>query len=135
MKTTHFIFCLCSLSFLSCVSQQKDTVGKDHGITKIEKDKIIISNPDLEYEVIIMDTGFERWFSTNRKPKGYYTLDYLESKNRKWVQEWNTRAMRPASGIDYTIDYNAQTHYGYEVNYMLYHYLLYFQQVSNLKLD
>lgn len=135
MKTSHLVFCLCSLCFMSCASQQKDTLEKDHGITKIENGKVTISNPDLEYKVIIMDSGFERWFSINRKPKGYYSLDYLEAKNRRWVQEWNSRAMRPTSGIDYSIDYNAQTHYGYEVNYMLYHYLLYFQQVSNLKLD
>lgn len=135
MKTSHLIVCLCSLCFLSCTSQRGNVPHKDPGITKIENDRITISNPDLEYEVIIIDPGFERWFSTNRKPKGYYSLEYLESKNRRWVQEWNARSMRPGSGIDYSIDYNAQTHYGYEVNYMLYHYLLYFQQVSNLKLD
>lgn len=133
MKALKLLIGILFFSCISCVSQPK--TAKEPGTTKIENGKITLSNPELEYEVIIMDTGFERWFATNRKPKDYYTIDFLESKNRRWVQEWNSRAMRINSGIDYTIDYNTQTHYGYEVNYMLYHYLLYYQQVNHVKLD
>ncbi|MBA5791257.1 hypothetical protein H1R17_00025 [Flavobacterium sp. xlx-214] len=134
MKLFKLLIYVLFFGFVSCVAQSK-TDAIDKGTTKVENGKITLSNPDLEYEVIIMDTGFERWFTTNRKPKGYYDLTFLETKNRRWIQEWNARAMRMNSKIEYTIDYNNQTRYGYEVNYMLYHYLLYFQQVNNLKLD
>ena len=134
MKTVNLFLGIMGLSFMSCVAQTKnDTVDK--GTAKIENGKVTLSNPDLEYEVIIMDNGFERWFSTNKKPKDHYSITFLENKNRRWVQEWNARAGRMNSIIEYRIDYNSQTHYGYEVNYTLYHYLLYFQQVNNLRLD
>lgn len=134
MKTVNLFLGILGLSFMSCVAQPK-TDAVDKGTTKIENGKVILSNPDLEYEVIIIDNGFERWFNTNRMPKGHYSIDFLENKNRSWVQQWNAKALQPNSGIDYSIDYNNQTHYGYEVNYMLYHYLLYYQQVNNLRLD
>lgn len=134
MKTVNLFLGIMGLSFMSCVAQPK-TDAVDKGTTKIENGTVTLSNPDLEYEVIIMDNGFERWFSTNRKPKDHYSITFLENQNRRWVQEWNARASRMNSVIEYTIDYNSQTHYGYEVNYMLYHYLLYFQQVNNLRLD
>ncbi len=136
MKTSNLLYGFMLLFFISCNAQKDVSANeKDSGLTKVENGKVTISNPELEYEVIIIDAGFERWFTTNRKPKGYYDLTFLEMKNRRWVQEWNARARRMNSGIEYAIDYNAQTHYGYEVNYMLYHYLLYYQQVNNLKLD
>lgn len=134
MKTVNLFLGILGLSFMSCVAQPK-TDAVDKGTTKIENGKVILSNPDLEYEVIIMDNGFERWFNTNRMPKGHYSIDFLENKNRSWVQQWNAKALQPHSGIDYSIDYNNQTHYGYEVNYMLYHYLLYYQQMNKIKLN
>lgn len=134
MKIANLLYGFIALMMLSCNAQKKH-FEKDAGITKIENGSVTISNPELEYEVIIIDSGFESWFYTNRKPKGYYDLTFLEMKNRRWVQEWNARAMRINSKIDYTIDYNSQTKYGYEVNYMLYHYLLYYQQTNHLKLD
>ena len=134
MKIANLFLGIVAFSFVSCIAQTKDRV-LDKGSTKIENGKVTISNPDLEYEVIIMDVGFEVWFFTNRKPKYYYTIDYLENKNRRWVQQWNAQAGRVNSKIEYAIDYNSQTHYGYEVNYMLYHYLMYFQEVNNLRLD
>lgn len=134
MRTITKIVYMCCFSFLGCATQPKKT-NPDLGSSKIEEGRITLANPDLEYEVIIMDNGFESWFTIHKKPKNYYTLDFLETKNRRWIQEWNTRAMRMNSGIEYLIDYNAQTNYGYDVNYLLYHYLLYFQQVNNLKLD
>ena len=134
MKTVNLFLGILGLSFMSCVAQPK-TDAVDKGTTKIENGKVILSNPDLEYEVIIIDNGFERWFNTNRMPKGHYSIDFLENKNRSWVQQWNAKALQPNSGIDYSIDYNNQTHYGYEVNYMLYHYLLYYQQMNKIKLN
>ena len=134
MKTVNLFLGILGLSFMSCVAQPKTNIV-DKGTTKIKNGKVTLSNPDLEYEVIIIDNGFERWFSTNRKPKNYYSITFLENKNRRWVQQWNALVGRIDSVVENRIDYNSQIHYGYEVNYMLYHYLLYFQQVNNLKLD
>jgi hypothetical protein len=65
------------------------------------------------------------------KPKGYYSQSYLESRNQLYVAEWNRRVLNPsrydARLYELQIDYNPQIDYGYEVNYMHYYYLIYFQ--------
>ncbi|SEH53414.1 hypothetical protein SAMN02927937_00012 [Paenimyroides aquimaris] len=105
------------------------------GTTVFENGSVKISNPEVEYEVVIFDNQFERWFVTNARPRGYYSKTFLETKNRLWVNNFNSKSRTGTSGFDYTIDYQPSIDYGYEVNYMLYNYLLYFQQVNNLKLD
>ena len=114
-------------------SSQADT--QDKGTSEIEKGKITIRNPELEYEVIIFDTGFENWLTKKGRPRGYYSQSFLENHNRRWVSTWNSRARTGKPGYDYTIDYTFTTNYGYEVNYMLYHYLKYWQETNRINLD
>lgn len=86
----------------------------------------------------ILDGGFASWFNTNARPRDFYSQTYLEARNRVWVLEWNVRANSPMNYnnnlYEMQIDYNSYTDYGYEVNYMLYNYLVYFQQKFNQKL-
>lgn len=133
MKKIIFLACFC-FGVLSCASQAEKPIN-DKGISKIEKGKISISNPDLEYEVIIFDTGFEPWLLTRGKQRGYYDLSFLENKNRFWVNTWNSRNRSGEPGYDYTIDYHSNENYGFEVNYMLYNYLLYWQETNNIRLN
>jgi len=107
----------------------------DKGTSTIEKGKITISNPEVAYEVIIFDTGFENWLTKNARPRKYYDQTFLENHNRQWVATWNARATAGNRGYDYTIDYRNGIDYGYEVNYMLYNYLLYYQQTNGIKLN
>lgn len=100
----------------------------------VQNDTIRIANDELEYEVIIIDPGFNSWFYTYAKPRDYYSQQYLEARNRIWVTEWNSRANRGDRLIDMSIDYQNNINYGYEVNYMLYNYLTYFQLTNNIKL-
>ena len=63
--------------------------------------------------------------------------NYLESRNIAWVTQWNIRAMNPGRDqnlFQMSIDYHAGTNYGYEVNYMLFNYLVYFQQKNRIRL-
>lgn len=100
----------------------------------VQNDTVRIANDELEYEVIIIDPGFNSWFYTYAKPRDYYSQQYLEARNRTWVIEWNARANRGDRLIDMSIDYQNNIDYGYEVNYMLYNYLTYFQLTNNIKL-
>lgn len=134
MKNFFLIFLLI-FGIISCGNTQNLRAVDDKGLSKIENDKITIANPDLEYEVIIFDSGFESWFRIYAKQRGFYSLSFLENKNRIWVNEWNSRSRSARKGYDYTIDYNSTIKYGLEVNYMLYNYLLYWQETNKIKLN
>ncbi|WP_284652031.1 DUF6146 family protein [Flavobacterium terrisoli] len=100
-------------------------------------DTVRIANEELEYEVIIIDPGFSSWIAGRARPRGFYSEEYLENKNRYWVAEWNSRAMQPQrynNLYEMQINYNNNIHYGYEVNYLIYNYLVYFQITNNQKL-
>lgn len=101
-------------------------------------DTVRIANDELEYEVIIIDPGFSSWIAGRARPRGFYSETYLENKNQLWVAEWNSRAMQPqrynTNLYEMQINYNNNIHYGYEVNYLIYNYLVYFQITNNQKL-
>ncbi len=101
-------------------------------------DTVRIANDSLEYEVIIIDNGFSTWLASTALPRNYYSLSYLEIKNRLYVTEWNIRALQPQrynpNLYEMTIDYRPEIHYGYEVNYLIYNYMIYFQNTYKQKL-
>lgn len=105
---------------------------------KLESDTIRIANDDIEYEVIIIDAGFTSWFNSYARPRGYYSQSYLEARNNVWVTEWNRRVLLPQqfnpNWYEMQINYSAFTDYGYEVNYMIYNYLVYFQLTNKQQL-
>jgi hypothetical protein len=88
---------------------------------------------------MIIDPGFSSWLNSRAYPRGFHSESYLENKNNVYITEWNTRAMQPEiynpNLYEMTIDYNPTTRYGYEVNYLIYNYLVYFQNVYNQKLN
>ncbi|HNP33521.1 MAG TPA: DUF6146 family protein [Flavobacterium sp.] len=102
-------------------------------------DTVRIANDSLQYEVIIIDPGFSSWLASRAKPRNYYSVNYLENKNRIYVNEWNIRAMQPQrynpSLYEMQINYDPNIHYGYEVNYLIYNYMIYFQLTNKQQLD
>ena len=93
-------------------------------------DTVRIANDSIEYEIIIIEPGFDSWLAT-AKPRNYFSLVYLENKNRMWVSEWNQRVLDhryDRNLYEMRIDYQPHIHYGLEVNYLLYQYFSYFQQ-------
>lgn len=94
-------------------------------------DTIKIENDELEYEIIILEIGFNQWLVT-QPPMNYWSLNVLEQRNRSYVFEWNQRAANPTAWnpnlYNQFIDYEPTIRYGLEVNYMLYMYFEYFQE-------
>jgi len=123
------VILLVVLGFHSCDSSKSAMKGTSDAVTA--NDTIRIANDSLEYEILIIEPGFNTWILT-QPPKGYYGIPFLESRNRNFVYEYNNRVLNPQrySTILYPmqINYEMGTHYGLEVNYMLYNYFLYFQQ-------
>jgi hypothetical protein len=102
---------------------------------KSANDTIRIANDSLEYEVVIFDPGFNSWL-LRAAPRGYYSQSYLEARNQVWVQQWNIKAATQGSGSLFLmqIDYDPKINYGYEVNYLLFNYLTYFQLQNKISL-
>ncbi|MFC6096197.1 DUF6146 family protein [Flavobacterium qiangtangense] len=102
--------------------------------TKITGDTIKIANEELEYEVIIIDPGFTSWFNAYARPRNYYSLAFLEARNRDWTLSWNNKFYQGSRLFDMPLNYENNIDYGYEVNYMIFNYLTYFQLTNNIKL-
>ncbi len=99
-------------------------------------DTVRIANDSIEYEIIIIEPGFNGWLVT-QPPKGYYGLSYLETRNRQYVNEYNYRVYAPGFNKDLyvqEINYDPSISYGLEVNYLLYNYFKYFEITYNQKL-
>jgi len=128
MKNTLYIL-LIVLGIYSCKTPNKSIVSNNETVTT--KDTVHIANEELEYEIIIIEPGFSAWVLSTAKPEGYYSQQYLESRNILYVNEWNNRVLQPqrydTNLYELNIDYNPSTDYGYEVNYKLYNYFIYFQ--------
>jgi hypothetical protein len=97
-------------------------------------DTLRIANDSLEYEIIIIEPGFNGWLASRSQQRGFYGQSFLEARNRVWVQTYNYRVFQNPNLYQNTIDYQQNINYGYEVNFLLYHYLVYFQQRYNQNL-
>ena len=132
MKYVLAIFAV-ALMIYSCDSSKSAMKG-DSETAMAENDTIRIANDSLEYEIMIFEPGFTAWLVT-QPPRGYYGLEYLEIKNRVFVTEYNQRALNPQRYSNrlypQEIDYDPTVDYGYEVNYLLYNYFVYFQNEYN----
>ncbi len=105
---------------------------------KTGQDTISIGSEESDYEIIIVDPGFNLWLQTIARPEGYYEQSFLENRNNIMVINWNQRVIQP-SRFDpnlylLRIDYDSKIDYGYEINYKLYNYFIYFQRKYNQRL-
>lgn len=120
----------------SATATSNAPMAKDKAVAK--NDTIRIANDSLEYEVIIVDPGFNTWLASRAKPRHYYGLTFLETRNYIFVSEYNRRVLEPyrysPDLYEMRIDYQSNIRYGYEVNYLLYNYFMYFQQQYRQKL-
>ena len=134
MKTFVAIFII----LLGIVSWKTKTIQTNQTSNKIISDTIKIANEALEYEVTIIDAGFASLLNSRAFPRNYHSESFLESKNRFYVTEWNNRALQPfkydPNLYEMQINYDSSIHYGYEVNYLIYNYMIYFQNTYKQQL-
>ncbi|MBC9797328.1 DUF6146 family protein [Sinomicrobium weinanense] len=122
----------CNTGKLTYSSEESEIFNDTSG------DTVAISNDSLEYEIIIIEPGFDTWLHSVARPEGYYSQHFLENRNWIYVTNWNQRVLEPFRYDPdlYTlqIDYDPNIDYGYEVNYKLYNYFIYFQRKYNQRL-
>lgn len=140
MKKYLYIFVLLFV-IIACSTASKKSITTNNPVPipkVVVNDTVKIANDSLEYEVIIIDNGFSTWLATRALPRNYYSQSYLESKNQLYVSEWNSRVSQPdrynPNLYEMRIDYNPGINYGYEVNYLIYNYMIYFQNTNKQKL-
>ncbi len=130
MKKLLFI-CFVAVFAFSCNTTKKSVEPDTENVKANDQDTIRIANDELEYEIIIIEPGFNAWLVSRAQPRKYYNQIFLESRNRILVMEWNQRVLQPQkyrrSLYEWQINYDPNIDYGYEVNYLLYNYFLYFQ--------
>ena len=126
------VHCGASREALSISEQEKKAFDATEG------DTVRIANEETEYEIIIIDPGFYTWLNSIARPEGYYSQSFLENRNILMVMEWNRRVLQPGQFnpnlYELQIDYKSEIDYGYEVNYKLYNYFIYFQRKYNQRL-
>ncbi len=124
--------------FLVSCNSSKSAVKKSSISNTVAQDTVRIANDSLEYEILIIEPGFNSWLASTAKQEGFYSQEYLENRNRIYVVEWNQRVLQPQrynpNLYELQIDYNPNINYGYEVNYKLYNYFIYFQLTYNQRL-
>ncbi len=85
MKTLA-TFILISIFIISCNSTA-NTILTNNEI--LPDEAVRITNDNLEYELIIIDIGFESYLQSIAKPAHFYSQSYYETKNKFYVTEWN----------------------------------------------
>jgi len=151
MKNCFYIISLFFFLLLSCNSKKSvaespdktltiknDTIQIAKNTVKVTNDTVKIANEELQYEVIIIDPGFSSWLASRAFPRGYLSQSYMENKNIFYVTEWNNRVIQPQrynpNLYEMSINYDQNTNYGYEVNYLIYNYMIFFQNTYNQRL-
>ena len=100
-----------------CAVNQPPAMTTGKNLVDIEKDKD-------QYDVVVLDPGFDTWFSTHWSPAKDHTAQYYHSWNTQYVSAWNYKATNPGYSkfFENTIDYDANTNYGLPVERKLYYY-------------
>jgi Family of unknown function (DUF6146) len=131
-------FLFFGLILLGLISCKTKSIATNQTPNSIIGDTVRIANKEIEYEVTIIDPGYASWLNGRALPRGYYSESYLENKNFFYVTEWNRRVLQPMlfdpNLYEMQINYDRNIHYGYEVNYLIYNYMVYFQNTYKQQL-
>ncbi len=103
-----------------------------------KENPVVIANDSLEYEIIIIEPGFNLFLQSVAQPEGFYSQVYLENKNLLYVSNYNIRVNQPfrynPNIYENLIDYNSNVNYGYDVNYKLFNYFEFIQRKYRMNL-
>lgn len=126
------------ISFNSCKSSKQNSNTASNNDIITQNDTVRISADNSDYDIIIIEPGFNAWLNSTARPKSMFTLSYLETKNKLFVTAWNNRAMQPTQFnpqlYEMQINYDSFIDYGFDLNYKLYNYFIFFQNTFNQNL-
>jgi hypothetical protein len=121
------IFVAFSYAFSNC----KASINTPSYQSNTEKVQISTLETDsAQYELIIPDVKFESFLLT-QPPAEYYSKEYYETWNFRYVTEWNNRYHNPTiygTFYETAINYSPHIDYGLDLNYKLYYYFLFIEK-------
>jgi len=130
-KLVYLVLIFAVIGLWSCGLNQKVATNQTKTPVSLSSESVDTS----EYEILIIDPGFEPWFVTHRKPEWYYEQVYMENWNRQYVSAWNIKVMSGRFQLAYPdnpfierIEYKPFINYGLEVNHKLYYYFKYIEE-------
>jgi hypothetical protein len=102
----------------ACASQRPQVMIRDENLKTPE------GGVQTEHKLIVLDPGFETWFSTTWSPAKDRSYSYYDNWNDRYVQAWNNKATSPGHAELYNsrIEYDYSENYGMEVSRKLYYY-------------
>ena len=109
--------------------QNATTVTRAKNVLDIKKD-------DNQYDLVVLDPGFQTWFDTNWSPAKDHLKSYYDNWNDQYVSAWNYKAthMGYSGYFDSVINYNPTTDYGMTVSRKLYYYFRYVELVKKIRI-
>lgn len=99
-----------------------------------ETPEVSTAQDSTQYEMIVMEPGFEVWFAANSKPGWYHSQDYYENWNRQYTHAWNAKVNSFPYGhlLNNPINYEDDIDYGLEINHKLFYYFQYVERVLRI---
>lgn len=129
MKNLTFLFAILIFT-LSCTPQRN--------ISNQDNDPLIKAqvNEDGEYDLMVIDTQFDYFLNAIALPINSYSEEFLKSKNRFLVTEWNSLyySGRNRNVIESSIEYDPTINYGIKYEYKLYQVFEYVKWKYGLRL-
>ena len=79
---------------------------------------------DDEYDLIVLDPGFDNWFATTWNAAKDRSVEYYSNWNYQYVSAWNYKATRPhySEFFDTIITYDASIDYGIQLGIQTSHF-------------
>lgn len=122
--------CYIALAFAAC------TPGPSSSVDKVAAPNVILEDDEEEeYELTIIDPGFNTWFMTRARPMNFYEHSFYQQWNHRYVVAWNEKVDQQIYynhrnyPFENRIDYNPNINYGVELDYQLYWYFRYIQSM------
>lgn len=110
------------------------------GSWHIEEEKLIfdtdtIENDSIEYELLIIEPGYDSYLVT-QPMKEYYSITYYKNWNKLYVMEWNNQYLtgKRHEIFENEIIYDRSIDYGIDLEYRLYYYFRFIEQKYNITL-
>lgn len=120
-----------AVAFTACAPGGRAGIDKPAAPNVLNQD----NDEEEEYELIIIDPGFNTWFMTNARPVNFYSHSFYQQWNHRYVVSWNEKVNQQLYynhrnyPFENRIEYNPHINYGVALDYQLFWYFRYVQSM------